>query len=292
MIAWFCLAAFLWCAPALAQDGPLSEAKDRLGKGDCKAASAAARKAVNENPGNPEAHHVLGKALAGLGRWAEAANAFREAVVKRPPGAGPAEDPTDDLCAALLHGAEEAFESGRYEDALDSLNDALVWNVDFLPAMLLRASILAEMGRTEEAEEEFGNALEKQPSHPEALYQAARFFLRAGRTADARPLLDDLMDVPVDASTRNTVFWAHLTAGRIIEEEGDKARARRRYREALALRPGDEAAKARFEALESERREAERVLRAERRLLLVSIGVLLVWAAAVSVVFRRLGKTA
>jgi predicted Zn-dependent protease with MMP-like domain/Flp pilus assembly protein TadD len=77
----------------------------------------------------------------------------------------------------LLDGAAEAFEDGRYEEALAGAEEALRAEPRSVPAMHYRAAALAELGRAGEALEAYDRALARGKDDPELLLGAADFLV-------------------------------------------------------------------------------------------------------------------
>lgn len=83
--------------------------------------------------------------------------------------------------AGVLDGAADAFEDGRFEDALAGAEEALRAAPRSLPALHYRAAALAELGRTEEAREAYERALAEGKDDPELLLGAADFHVNLGQ---------------------------------------------------------------------------------------------------------------
>ncbi len=80
-----------------------------------------------------------------------------------------------DAVAPLLDAAGEAFEDGRFEEALASAEEALRAAPRSVPALHYRAAALAELGRLEEAREAYERALAEGKDDLDLLAGAADF---------------------------------------------------------------------------------------------------------------------
>ncbi|HET7823731.1 MAG TPA: metallopeptidase family protein [Anaeromyxobacter sp.] len=77
----------------------------------------------------------------------------------------------------LLDAAADAFEDGRFEDALASAEEVLRADPRSVPALHYRAAALAELGRAGEALEAYERALARGKDDPELLLGAADFLV-------------------------------------------------------------------------------------------------------------------
>jgi adenylate cyclase len=111
--------------------------------GQPDAAVTRLRNAVELNPNFTWAHGDLGLALAFCGKGDEAAAHFEEAVRL---------SPRDQFCFLwlYLHGFGD-FIAGRYQDALDHLQESVRLNPSIPGPYRLRAACLSQLGRVEEA---------------------------------------------------------------------------------------------------------------------------------------------
>lgn len=93
--------------------------------------------------------------------------------------------------APLLEAAAEAFEDGRFEEALSRAEDALRSEPRSVPALHYRAAALAELGRAEEALEAYDRALSHGKGDAELLLGAADFLVNlAGDDEPDRELVE------------------------------------------------------------------------------------------------------
>ncbi len=104
-----------------------------------------------------------------------------------PPGGDAGADPGPPLVDA----AGEAFEDGRFEDALAHAEEALQEEPRSVPALHFRAAALAELGRVEEAREAYERALAEGKDDLELLRGAVDFLVNFAQEEDTdRDLLD------------------------------------------------------------------------------------------------------
>lgn len=152
---------------------------------DYRAAEAYARSAIQERPAFAYAHQILGNALVGQGRTAEARAAFEQALTLDP-GAG------DPLTARgrLLEGAGDREAAARdYEAATQA-------RAPSAEAFWRLAALHIEDGRRAEA----GQLLAQVPAwlrgDPQLALRLARAEQAAGRSADAIRRLEKIADHP------------------------------------------------------------------------------------------------
>ncbi|MHC4600158.1 MAG: tetratricopeptide repeat protein [Planctomycetota bacterium] len=268
---------FLVVEAGFAEEDPLSRARAHLARGEFTEALEAADEAVAGNAENAEAHATRADALGGLGRWDDAVAAYEEALRLLPEKEDTKERCVQGVSRALLRIAEGKIDSGEMADALDTLNDALIWDIDFIEALLRRVDVLDMLGQGEEAEDELRTALLKAPRDPRVLHLGALFYARSRRFDEALPLLDRLLAGTSPPADPWTLAWAHLTTGKIHLEEGERGRGYRHVRRAVELAPENEQARSILANLEGFREQAERITRAENALLLASLATLLVY---------------
>jgi len=284
------LLVFLTSGVILAQEGARERAQRFVDRGAWPEALEAADEALHEDPEDPVAIRLRAEALSGLGRWDDAVASFEEALGKSPPGLGLEEEAIRGLCRTLFWKARSQFDRGEPLAALDSINSALVWDVDFLEGILELCRILEAVGRKEDAWLEIKTALAKAPDNPEVLCHASRFFIRDHEFDNALPYLDRLLAGTAPRASKGTEAWASLTSGKIRLERGERGLAWKHLRRASELDPENEEAVQLFRSLEEVRKQAGRVARAERWLLLGSLAVLALWVLGGLAGWRALAK--
>jgi tetratricopeptide (TPR) repeat protein len=282
-------ALLLASGAARAQEEASARSEALAAKGDFAGALEAAEKALERDPEEPRGMLLRAEALEGLGRRGEADAAFREAYTASLAESG-VHDRARDGIVRLLHArALEEEGKGDLAAALSCAVEALIFDTEDIEGILLRGRLLEDLGRREEAEEEFRNALEKGPSDPRALEEAARFFLRARRNAEALPLLERRIASDGNGSPRG-LSWAHFNAARIRVEEGKRGAALVHLRAAAALTPDDPDVRAVLADLEAFRTQADRIARAEKRLVAGILAILAAYAGVGAFAWRRLGR--
>jgi tetratricopeptide (TPR) repeat protein len=122
----------------------------------------------------------------------------------------------------------------RYDDACDEYRQAIALAPDDVWARLSLGELLLFLrSRPDQAAEQFDYLIARQPHNPAYLLGLARCRAAMGRTAEARRLLDEVLnaypDEPLALSER----------GRLALKEGDRDRAERLLRRALERSPGD-----------------------------------------------------
>ncbi|TLY53082.1 MAG: tetratricopeptide repeat protein [Gammaproteobacteria bacterium] len=167
----------------------LQAVEQRLIRGDFAAALSTAQQLVQVAPDNAKAQRLLGAALAGLGRRAEALHAFERALARAPEDALIhnslatillAEGQRERALAAFRRATELAPDlapawynlsllqmiENRPEAALVAIDRVLALAPRLLPARVQRGSILLALGREDEAIAEYRRARD---AHPDAV---------------------------------------------------------------------------------------------------------------------------
>ena len=137
-------------------------------------AEAAYRRALAEQPDQPDALNLLGTLIVGAGGGAEAARLLRRANMLRP------EDPTlrANLAAILVTGE-------RIDEALAEIEKARSLASEAIEVELNYAYILRRLGRGGEALAAYERISAAHPGNPMARIGAARCLLDLGRAAEA-----------------------------------------------------------------------------------------------------------
>ncbi|HUL04788.1 MAG TPA: tetratricopeptide repeat protein, partial [Candidatus Acidoferrum sp.] len=137
-------------------------------------AEAAYRRALAEQPDQPDALNLLGTLIVGAGGGAEAARLLRRANMLRP------EDPTlrANLAAILVTGE-------RIDEALAEIEKARSLASEAIEVELNYAYILRRLGRAGEALAAYERISAAHPGNPMARIGAARCLLDLGRAAEA-----------------------------------------------------------------------------------------------------------
>ena len=122
--------------------------------------------------------------------------------------------------------ALDAFHVGRYhlangqrEQALESFNDALRLNPQFVQAYVARGKLYAELGQPESALVDLNFALRLQPTHAEAFAYRGYALLSLGQAQKALPDLD--MALRIDPSYARV----HFLRGQAMQMLGDQQAA-------------------------------------------------------------------
>ncbi len=181
------------------------------------------RAVLDRDPGNLSALEDLSHGLVQLGRLDEAAEIAARATSVAPWSG-----------RALKTEAEVEFRQGRYQRALDLIDQALELDDFFLEARLDRSRYLAALNRHDEAVAELEALLAQSPDNEwVALRYAEIVELEAGDHRAAEQRLRTVL-------TRNpylTEGW--LLLARVLTTEGRSSDAAAVYREALGYRPNN-----------------------------------------------------
>jgi tetratricopeptide (TPR) repeat protein len=190
------------------------------GAGRSADAAEALREALTHDPKHASAHNHLGVALAAQGQYGEAAQSFRHALELRPDS------------AEARHNLGLAFrELGRLKEAEAEIDAALRLRPDFAEAHHSRGTVLAARDRRDEAAASYREALRLRPDLAKALQALAQVLREQGKPAEVTALWREAVRaLPGSAD-------AHADLGRALLAEGRKEEAAGPLREALRLRP-------------------------------------------------------
>jgi tetratricopeptide (TPR) repeat protein len=145
-----------------------------------------------------EIYLLRGRALYGLGRYAEALTAFDRA-----------DRPLHDFWRG-----NALFRLGRYEDALQAFQAALELEPDNDLFLFNSAQALLTLGRFSPAEAVFRRLLARVPDHPQARMGLARALLGTGEHNSAIAILTELTkDSRAERAARHYLGLAYLQSG-------------------------------------------------------------------------------
>jgi predicted O-linked N-acetylglucosamine transferase (SPINDLY family) len=189
-----------------------------------------------------EAVAVLQAALAESPASAALKLRLAEALVARGDGRGalhllqPLE--ADQAADPRLHqAAAGAWRTlGRFEKAIEAMERALELDPRNPGAWLRREMLAADAGDMAQALAAIDRGLAVLPGQPQLVERRIALLVQAGRRDEAAQALDAVL--AADPGTA----WAHVQLGRLVQEE-DRARANAHFRQAVALAPGDVAAR-------------------------------------------------
>jgi len=185
------------------------------------AAVATMQRAVQCRPSDPVLHNNLGNALKDAGRLKEAETSYRQAIAQRA-------DFAEAHCSlgSLLHGL------GRFPEAEQCLRTALSINPRHAYAHNYLGMVLSDLGQREAGMAAFRSALSIEPRLAQAHYNLGVALLDAGRPQEAeRTLRQALALAPGVAAVYIDLGNALLTLGRLLEAEQS-------YRQGLVIQPG------------------------------------------------------
>jgi tetratricopeptide (TPR) repeat protein len=222
--------------------------------GDVAAMEQRFRQIVLDQPGNAEAHFVLGMLALREGRFEAALESIAGAIKLDPTNADyPLAQGTayarlgrvDDAEAAfrraleLRPGTVEAFNElgnllvgrGRLDDAADAFRQSAALRPGLFEPCHNLGTILAQQGRLDDAAAAFEQALRAAPDHPGAARSLASVQGRRGRLDEAAAAYREAVRLlPGDADIRNDL-------GIILARQGRYTDAAEAYREAIRLKP-------------------------------------------------------
>ena len=161
----------------------MAEARQYEQKGEHKAAIIQLKNALQKNPDDRAARHLLGTIYVRTGDWPSAEKELRKAV-----SLGlDANQALPDLARALLM-------QGEYQKVLDETQSADFKGNAALAS--LRGSAYFAQGKSEPARESLEMALRATPDHPEALIGLARLALSQKDMGGANQLIERATDDP------------------------------------------------------------------------------------------------
>ncbi|MGI8988163.1 MAG: tetratricopeptide repeat protein [Bryobacteraceae bacterium] len=152
----------------------------RIDYEDQRFASAQARfqKVVELEPNHARACDYLALCLQALGKYEDAANAFRNAIRVNRVNATPSPWPPFDFASLLMLGS-------RFEEAEPYLRESLKYDPRFAKAHHRLGVLLAKRSNVSGAVEELQRAAVLDRSYPEPLYALARLYRQQGKVKEA-----------------------------------------------------------------------------------------------------------
>ncbi len=202
----------------LAAAGNLASAE--LARGHYVEAIAAAREALARKQDHREAAVVLGSALIGLKRWAEAAAVFQQ--VSSWPDAGLGVWINLGVCLEQL---------GRRDEAINSYHSALALDENFLQVYLNLSNCYRADGQHEEAARFAQKACQLAPQSAEAHFALGNARMGLGQIDDATAAFRRAVACQDD----HAESWINL--GAALERQRQYAEALQAYGKAVVLRP-------------------------------------------------------
>jgi len=173
---------------ALSLDDHLAEAHASLGlvkfyyEWDWNGAEAEFKKALELNPGYAQAHQYYADFVKSFGRFDEALEEMRKALV------------LDPLSYSINTGIGHVlYLSRQYDLAIDQYRKVVESDPSFIPARLWFGRPYLQKGMFEEAIEQVEEAVKLSHETTVSLATLAQAFAAAGRIADAKKMLDKLL---------------------------------------------------------------------------------------------------
>jgi tetratricopeptide (TPR) repeat protein len=197
---------------------PYRRALSLHGAGELEAAVAAYREVLAVESDNVAARSNLGAALAALGRYEEAIEAYRVALAQVP-------DPGIRRNLALAF-----YKSGDLNRAVEELEVLRRTAPDGLRTTLLLADCRFRLGQLDQVEELLRPVAAGHPDNRAVLYLLSMALARNGKIAESQPLVDRLLEGGDSAET-------HFVLGSVAFSAGNMPDALRELEKALELNP-------------------------------------------------------
>ena len=204
--------------PAAPYLGNLGLALAKLGQWE--QAVEAYRQALRLRPDLAEAHNNLGIALVQMGRLDDAIAAYQRAIAHRP-----------DFSAALNNLGLALFEAGHASEAADAYRHAIRFAPRDAEARNNLGNALLSLGQTTQAVDCFREALSLQPALAEACNNLGNALRRLGRAEEAAAAFERALALrPAFPEALNNLGALHC-------DKGETAKGQRLYRRAIELQP-------------------------------------------------------
>jgi tetratricopeptide (TPR) repeat protein len=204
-------------AEAIRNSAPLGPTPSWLRKPD--EAVAHCREVLRLDPDHPEAHYVLGRALATQGKLAEAVKAFHHALRVRPEHA--------EACVGL---GAALREQGHLEQAVGYLREALRLRPALAEAHCQLGLALTDQSRLEEAAEAYRQALRLKPNSAAVLAHLGVLLEELSQADEGQRLLTRAVALDPDDPQ------VHVHAGMSLVNQGRPHEAKEHFQKAIALR--------------------------------------------------------
>ncbi len=198
----------------------LAQAFEAHRGGDLRRAEKLYRRALKNQPRNPDAHHLYGLLAHHQGEHATAAARMAKALALNP----------DDL-ACRNHRAEALAADGRAPEAEAELRAVLEAQPDAPETLNNLGNVLAETGRIDEAIETYRAAIALAPEFAEAHGNLGASLARTGDLAGAQAACEKALKLNPD----HPVFLAAL--GDVLAERGRTGDAIEHYERTLTIDP-------------------------------------------------------
>jgi len=234
MCAGLLCAATLWAQVAPPAE-PLARARDLVIAGKPEQAAAIYQELVRKFPTNPELRVDLCVAQYKAGRYQASAEAAKEALKLRP-----------ELPAANLFLGASYLQLGEFESAIPPLQKALQQQPADRNARLALAESLSGARRYDEAVEQFQKLSEIIPNSPTVWYGLGQCYEKLSERADAPS--EHYRELAQQAYNRLEYLpgspESYIHAAEVREKSSEWVEAAKQWREALALAPHDNRARA------------------------------------------------
>jgi tetratricopeptide (TPR) repeat protein len=249
------LALFLFSQLLLAGQNPLDKAADLLSRGSLGDSIIMLRQIVADDPGNADAHLMLGTALALQGSRTESIEQMAEAVRLRPNSAS-----VHDRLGMVLSQFVE-FKAARQE-----FETALELDTNFAEAHVNLSLILAQAGELQAAGEHLDQAIELQTDKQAAAYA---HYLRAKIWGTQEQIDKSIAELQKAVQLRPEYEQAWSDLGGMRRLALDDRGAREALEKAVTLKPDDGLAQYRLGQLYLQDGQASKAVTHLERALLV-----------------------
>jgi Tfp pilus assembly protein PilF len=176
------------------------------------------RAALALRPNSPGVYVNLTVALEGLGRYDEAEDAARKAILCK-----------DDYAEAYTNLAFFLRRRQRFEEAEETLQKALALKPRLAVAHWSLFRLRDEEGRFDEADAAMRQALDLEPDNPALHHDYGAFLLRCGRIADAKNQFETAVALKPDQAAY------HFQLAYALTQLGARKQGEHEYRAGLAL---------------------------------------------------------
>lgn len=191
-----------------------------LQSGHLAQAEAAARKGLAGHPQALVFHNVLGSALAGQRKWAEAIDSFRHVAAIAP------QSMETHSQLGMLYS-----QLGRREEAVASYRKAVALKPDFAELHCNLGILLGQLGRHTEAADSYAQAVAVKPTLAVAHYNRGTALQALGRLGEAVQSYRQVLALQPGSAE------AHSNLGAVLQAQGELDAAIASYRAALAIQP-------------------------------------------------------
>jgi len=188
--------------------------------GNSEAAVNLIENAIKANPKEPQFYNMCGEAYRVLRKYDVAITRFEQALAIQP-----------DFVGAHINLGNTFKETGRLEDAAACYEKAIAISPDFAMSHNNLGVVLKDLGRPEEAVAHYEQAVAIMPDYAEAQTNLGNALIGLGRPEEAISHYNQALDIQPGIAT------AHYNLGIALDELSRPEEATVRYEQALAIDP-------------------------------------------------------